>query len=73
MRADNSEVEYILRSTFFEIAFKINYFEFSACADNRKFGYTSNRVFNADFSFYMGKAGITSKDCLEWTNIYDQR
>jgi nicastrin len=45
----------------------------SYCADNRKYGYHSNRVGYANMRFYMGKSGITSKQCLEWTDIYDDR
>lgn len=43
------------------------------CAENRRYGYRSTRVNYADFKFYMGKSGLTSKDCLEWRNIYGDR
>ncbi|CAM9235723.1 unnamed protein product, partial [Ectocarpus fasciculatus] len=45
----------------------------SYCFDNRRYGYRSSRVNFVDFNFYMGKSGLTSKDCLEWRDIHGDR
>lgn len=39
-------------------------------SDNRRFGLSSNRVNVAEFQYYMGKDGMTSRQCLEWKDIY---
>ena len=41
--------------------------------ENRRYGYFSTRVNYVDFDFYMGRSGLTSKDCLEWRDIYGDR
>jgi hypothetical protein len=50
-----------------------NHFLRSYAAENRRYGYRSTRVNHVDFSFYMGRGGLTSRDCLEWRDIYGQR
>lgn len=45
----------------------------SMCSDNRKYGLTSNRVNVAEFQYYMGQEGITSKRCLNWKDMYGNR
>eukprot|EP01041_Mallomonas_annulata_P007487 gene7488-15326_t len=43
-------------------------------AENRVTGYMDTaRVNVAQFTYYMGAKDITSKKCLEWTNLYGNR
>lgn len=41
----------------------------SLCDDNSKNDYQNYRINSAELSFYMGAAGLTSRDCLTWKDI----
>eukprot|EP00607_Mallomonas_marina_P005866 CAMPEP_0182439590 /NCGR_PEP_ID=MMETSP1167-20130531/86531_1 /TAXON_ID=2988 /ORGANISM="Mallomonas Sp, Strain CCMP3275" /LENGTH=626 /DNA_ID=CAMNT_0024633325 /DNA_START=201 /DNA_END=2077 /DNA_ORIENTATION=+ len=44
------------------------------CQQNRDVNYASSARLNlAQFSYYLGGEGVTSQECLEWTNMYGYR